>query len=210
MANGLLNRFLVLYVSRPRMVPLPRPTPEAKIEELAERVADAVMAVTRGELHADNMFEVTMSEAASELWEQQYPVIARDREGRPGSLMARSEMYARMLAMIFAVMDSRLIIEPRDFDAAFAWVQYWNASVNYAFKFGDDDGRLDPLAEKVLEIIRVKPGIARSELPQRCKTKDRKKIEDALRVLLALAPPLIEERIRGKTGGRPAQTYYVL
>jgi len=123
--------------------------------------------------------------------------------------MARSEMYARLLAMIFAAMDSRLIIEPRDFHAAFAWVEYWNASVNYVFEFGDDEGRLDPEAEKVFEIIKAEPGIARSELPQRCKMKNRKKIEQALKVLLALAPPLIEERIRGETGGRPARTYFI-
>jgi len=69
MANGLLNRFFLLYVSRPWMVALPQPTPEAKIEEFAQRIADAVMVVTDSNLHADNMFEVTMSDAASNLWE---------------------------------------------------------------------------------------------------------------------------------------------
>ena len=161
------------------------------------------------DLHADNMFEVTMSDAASELWEQQYPVIARDREGKAGSLMARSEMYARMLAMIFAAMDSRLIIEPRDFHAAFAWVEYWNASVNYVFEFGDDEGRLDPEAEKVFEIIKAEPGISLSELPQRCKTKNRKKIENGIEGVAGLGSAADRGTDAGETGGRPAHTYFV-
>jgi putative DNA primase/helicase len=207
-ANGLLNRFLMLYVSRPKLVALPHPTPEARIEQLAQQVADAIMAVTEGNAGADNMYESTFSDAARELWVVHYPAITRDREGKAGNLLARSEMYARMLAMTFAAMDGRLIIEPRDLRAAFAWVEYWNASVSYIFNCGDDDGTLDPEAVKVFEIIKVEPGITLSELQQRWNNKSTKKVTNALKVLLDLAPPLIEERKR-ETAGRPARTYFV-
>lgn len=207
MANGLLNRFMMLYVYRPKLVALPRPTSEAKIEELAQRVANAIMAVTGGNLHADNKNEVIFSDTARELWEQQYPVITRDREGKAGSLLARSEVYARMLAMIFAAMDARLIMEPDDLRAAFAWVEYWNSSVSYIFNCGDEEGRLDPEAVRVLEIIKAEPGITLSELQQRCNNKSTKKVTGALKTLLDLAPPLIVERMR-PTAGRPAHTYF--
>ncbi|SOD42221.1 toprim domain-containing protein [Nitrosovibrio sp. Nv4] len=207
-ANGLLNRFLMLYVSRPKLVALPRPTPEARIEELAQQVADAIMAVTEGKLWADNMYESTFSDPARDLWVEHYPAITRDREGKAGSLLARSEMYARMLAMAFAAMDGRLIIEPKDLRAAFAWVEYWSSSVSYIFNCGDDDGALDPEAAKVFEIIKVEPGITLSELQQRWNNKSTKKVTNALKVLLDLAPPLIEERKR-ETAGRPARTYFV-
>ncbi|SCY62497.1 putative DNA primase/helicase [Nitrosospira sp. Nl5] len=207
-ANGLLNRFLMLYVYRPKLVALPRPTSEARIEELAQRVADAIMVITDGNLHADNIYEVNFSDAARDLWVEQYPSITRDREGKGGSLLARSEMYARMLAMIFAAMDSRLIIEEWDLHAAIAWVEYWNASVNYIFNCGDDEGTLDPEAAKVFEIIKAKPGISLSELQSRCNNKASTKVTDALKLLLGLAPPLIEEHKR-ETAGRPALTYFV-
>lgn len=207
-ANGLLNRFMMLYVSRPKLEPLPCPTPEVKIEELAQRVTEAIMAVTQGNLHAENLYEVNFNDAARDLWIDQYPTITRDREGKGGSLLARSEMYARMLAMIFAAMDSRLSIEPRDLHAAIAWVEYWNSSVSFVFNCGDDEGRLEPFAAEVLEIIKAEPGIALHEIQQRWNNKCITKVKEALQVLLELAPPLIEER-KKITKGRSARTYFV-
>lgn len=143
-ANGLLNRFMMLYVYRPKLVPLPEPTPEETLDRLAMRVADAVLMATGGDLHGNNTREVRLSDAARELWIEQYPRLTRDRDGKGGSLLARSEMYARMLAMIFAAMEGRLEIEPRDLWAAIAWVEYWHGSVTYIFNCQDDEGGIDP------------------------------------------------------------------
>lgn len=206
-ANGLLNRFIMLYVYRPKLVALPHPTPEAKIEELAQRVADAIMGVTEGNLHADNMYEVTFSDAARNLWVEQYPTITRDREGKAGSLLARSEMYARLLAMIFAAMDGRLVIEPRDFHAAFAWVEYWNSSVTYVFNCSDDEGGLHPFVAEVLDIVTGNPGIRLTDLRKHWPNSRRKEVDEALKTLLNLAPPLIEHE-QEKTRGRPATRYF--
>jgi phage/plasmid primase-like uncharacterized protein len=206
-SNGLLNRFLIAHVYRPKLVALPQPTPEEKIEELAQRVADMVMAVTNGDLHADNAREVVMSDPASQLWEEQYNLITRDREGKGGSLLARSEMYARMLAMIFAAMDGRLIIEPCDFRAAIAWVEYWSASITYVFNCEDDEGILAPFVAEVLENITKNPGITLTALQRTWLNKRIKAVRDALEVLLNRAPPLIEQR-KEATGGRSALRYF--
>ena len=197
----------MLYVYRPKLVALPCPTPEAKIEELAQRVADAVMAVTKGNLHGDNMYEVTFSDAARKLWEEQYPTITRDREGKAGSFLARSEMYARMLAMIFAAMDGRLVIESQDLQAAIAWVEYWNSGVTYVFNCRDDEGGLDPFVAEVLEVITRDPGITLTNLGKRWPKSRKKEMDKALETLLGMAPPLIEQE-KGKTNGRPATGYF--
>jgi putative DNA primase/helicase len=208
LANGLLNRFLMLYVLRPKHVALPQPTPEAKIEELAQRVADAVMAVTEGNLHAENRYEITFSDTARDLWVEQYDTITRDREGKAGSLLARSEMYARMLAMIFAAMDGRLIIEAVDLHAAIAWVEYWNASVTQVFKLKDEAKGLAPFTAEVLDTVAQNPGITLTSMRKHWPNSRRKQVDEALKVLLNLAPPLIEQR-KERTNGRSVTRYYL-
>jgi putative DNA primase/helicase len=207
-ANGLLNRFGMLHVYRPKLVPLPEPTPEATLDRLAARVADAVLVATGGDLHGNNTREVRLSEAARKLWIEQYPRLTRDRDGKGGSLLARSEMYARMLAMIFAAMDGRLEIEPCDLLAAIAWVEYWHASVTYIFNCQDDEGGIDPFVAEVLTLITANPGITLSTLQDHWNRKRIKQVKHALEVLLNLAPPLAEERKDSTSGGRPALRYY--
>ncbi len=207
-ANGLLNRFMMLYVFRPKLVPLPEPTPEETLAGLAARVADAVLAANGGDLHGNNTREARLSAAARQLWIEQYPRLTRDRDGKGGSLLARSEMYARMLAMIFAAMDGRLEIEPRDLRSAIAWVEYWHASVTYIFNCEDDEGSLDPFISEVLAVITAQPGITLSALQDHWNRKRIKQVKHALEVLLNLAPPLAEERKDSASGGRPALRYY--
>jgi putative DNA primase/helicase len=208
LANGLLNRFLMLYVLRPKHVALPQPTPEAKIEELAQRVADAVMVVTEGNLHAENRYEITFSDAARDLWVEQYTTISKDREGKAGSLLARSEMYARMLAMIFAAMDGRLIIEAEDLHAAIAWVEYWDASVTQVFNLKDNEVGLTPFTAEVLDTVTRYLGITLTDLRKHWPTSRKEQVDEALKVLLNLAPPLIEQR-KERTNGRSVTRYFL-
>ncbi len=206
-ANGFLNRFLIVYVYRPKLVPLPEPTPEEKIGELAQRLAEVIRWVTNGDLHGDNLHEVTFSEEVDKLWKEQYPVISRDREGKGGSLLARSEMYGRMLAMMFAALGGRLVIEVKDLQAAFAWIEYWNASITYVFNYEDDAGDLDPFVAEVLEVVAKTPGISLSKLQSKWLNKRTKQVKEALEVLLNLSPPLIEQR-KEQTDGRPVLKYF--
>ena len=208
-ANGLLNRFITVFVHRPKLVPLPEPTPEVRIRYLAERMADAIEAVTDGNFHANNKTEIRLGEEAREFWCEQYPQLSRDREGKGGSLMARAEVYARMLAMIFCMMDGRREIEPCDLRAALAWVDYWRQSVDYIYRMADEDGEVDPFALQVFEFIRAEPGITATKLSSKFnRNKSAKEIKRALEVLVSMAPPLIEARKNSNTGGRAAIEYH--
>lgn len=207
-ANGLMNRFMLLYVYRPKLVPLPQPTPEHRLEALARRIADAVIAAAGADLHANNNREVALEEEARALWVASYPHLTRDRDGKGGNLLARSEVYARMLAMIFAAMDGRPAIEPCDLRAAIAWVEYWHASVTYVFNCADEEDGLDPFTAQVLEVIHKQPGITLTGLQDHWKRKRIKEVKASLERLLNLAPPLAEERRDANTGGRSALRYY--
>lgn len=207
-ANGLMNRFMLLYVYRPKLVPLPEPTPDDLIDRLASHIAAAVIKITGGNLHAHNQAEIRLSHAARDMWVRKYPQLTRDREGKGGSLLARSELYARMLAMIFACMDGRTQIEPCDLNAAVAWIEYWHASVTYVFNTPDDEGTLDDFTASVLSVITARPGITLTQLQEHWNRKRIKEVRLSAERLMNLAPPLVECHKDDATGGRAASKYY--
>jgi len=207
-ANGLLNRFMMLHVHRPKLVPLPEPTSESALSALGERLADAIDYATRGDPHGNNTHEVKMTSEAKEFWCELYPQITRERDGKAGSLMARSEVYARMLAMVFCLMDQRSDIEPCDLQAAVAWVEYWHQSITYVFLTGEDESELDDFTKTVLELVLMSPGVKLSELQEHWNRKKTAEVKAALETLLNMALPPIEMRRDSSTGGRVAQRYY--
>lgn len=207
-ANGLLNRFVILHVQRPKLVPLPQPTPVDVLDALANRMADAIDSVTLGDPHKNNRHEVKMTKAARDVWTELYPRITQDAPGMAGSLMARSEVYCRMLAMVFALLDSRAEINPDDLLTAQAWVEYWRRSIEYVFLTGETVQELSDFDQKVLKLVTDSPGVKLSELQEHWKRKRTQEVKDSLEKLLNLAPPLIEMRRDESTGGRVAKRYY--
>lgn len=207
-ANGLLNRFAMLHVHRPKLVPLPEPTPADVLDALAERLADAIDFATGGDPHGNNTLEVLMASDARAVWCELYPQITRDREGRAGSLMARSEVYARMLAMVFALLDKRKVIEAGDLLSALAWVEYWRESIDFIWRDGEKQTELDDFTKQVLAQVNGHPGVKLSDLQEHWKRKKTQEVKAALETLLNLAPPLIEMRLDTSGGGRPAHRYH--
>lgn len=213
-ANGLLNRFVLVHVHRPKLVALPEPTPDHELDRLAQHLAAAIADATRGDPLQRDRVEVTLTPAARDLWCEVYPRITQDRDGRIGSLMARSEVYARQLAMVFALMDRRSEIEPADVLAALAWVDYWSESVAYVFQGGDlgeGEDALDPFAAEVLRLIEREPGTTLSSLNETWKRNKAPEVKVALETMLNRAPPLIVQELAapGAKGGRRGKRFYL-
>lgn len=210
-ANGLLNRFMILHVHRPKLVPDPQPTPVEKLEQLAVMVADAIYDINMCNYKAENINEIKMSTAAKKLWKKQYANITQDRDGLAGSLMARSEVYARILASCFALLDKRTQIEPEDYEASFAWIDYWRASTEFIFRAADDLGE-DGLSEfdrEVLKAVMREPGISLTSIGAIWHRHKTKEVAHSLGVLLNLAPPMIEcQEVKPQNGGRAPKRYY--
>lgn len=208
-ANGLLNRFVLLYVQRPKLVPLPQPTPTALLDELAERLADAIEYATGGDPLGNDTHEVQLSPEAEEVWCELYPAITRDRDGLAGSLTARTEVYARMLAMVFALMAQRSYIEPADLLAAVDWVDYWAASIEYVFRRdGGEADELDEFDARVLAEVSARPGLKLSELQEVWHRNKTAEVTAAVQRLSGMAPPLIEVRVDKVGKGRAPQRLY--
>lgn len=208
-ANGLLNRFMTLFVYRPKLVALPLPTRASSVDWLARRLTGAVIAATGGNLEGNCTREVTMCDSAEELWCELYPKLTRDREGKIGSLLARTDVYARMLAMVFALLDSRDEIEPCDLLAAVAWVDYWADSVAYIFRTGDgDDDQLTEFEVQVYELIRSSPGIKLVDIQANWNRHKTKEVKSALERLSSQAPPLVIAKKEDRASGRAALCYF--
>ena len=126
-ANGLLNRFVVLYSKRDKVIALPVPTSDQVVNDLANTVADAVS-------FAQSANGLLLDDQAREFWKQEYERLTRWDGGKViGSMFARSEPYVLMFSVIFALLDKRQAINVGDLKAALHWVEYWRHSLVYIF-----------------------------------------------------------------------------
>lgn len=210
-ANGLLNRFMVMHVYRPKLVPLPKPTRTAQVEMFANRLTAAVLAATGGNLLGNCDREVTLCGEAEEAWLALYPHLTRDRDGKAGSLLARTEVYARMLAMIFALLDCRDEIEPCDLHAAVAWVDYWVESIGFVFRAGDgEEDQLSEFDNEMLTLVRSQPGITLTAIQRHWHNNKARQVRASLEKLTTLAPPLVVARKDASApgNGRAPMRYY--
>lgn len=141
--NGFGNRFLWLFVERSKVLPHGGNLREASINELAQRLSEALEA-------ARFIERMRWSEEASRLWEEVYTLLSADRPGLTGALTARAEAQTLRLAAIYAAIDGSPVIKSPHLQAGLAVWQYCEDSVRCIF--GDRVG--DPLAERILELLR--------------------------------------------------------
>jgi hypothetical protein len=204
--SGFLNRFVILHIVRNKLVPLPLPTPAADIERLAGMVAEAVRFAIGDNLAANNSKEIRMSHEAIVLWCAEYPALTAELPDKAGALLVRVEIYCRMLAMIFALLDCSSTIEPQHIRAALAWVNYWKDSVSYIFQTLSakaEAERLNDASAEVLEFIRTNPRCRKTDITIAFKNKmNGKEITAALNHLLNAAPPLIHQKQLPRTDGK--------
>ncbi|CAA9889976.1 conserved hypothetical protein [Candidatus Methylobacter favarea] len=208
--SGFLNRFVILHVVRPKLVPLPRRTEKETIENMAKQVAEAVRFAIGDDVTAGNTLAVTLSPDAVKFWCGHYPALTAEEDGIAGALLVRTEIYCRMLAMIFALLDGTALIEPPHIDAALAWVNYWRDSVRYIFctlAAKAEAERLQGAAADILEFIGLHPGCSRTDITNAFKNRNSsQEIAGALNHLMNSAPPMVKfkkvPRPDGKAGSR--------
>ncbi len=207
--SGFLNRFVTLHIVRPKLVALPRRTPDDLVDSVAARVVEAVRFASGSDITLANSLEVTLSQEAIKFWCEHYPKLTAEQDGISGALLVRSEIYARMLAMIFALLDKSSVIELQHIKAAFAWVDYWKHSVLYIFQTlaaKAEAERLTEDAAEVLEFIRQHPGCNKASVTYSFKNKlNGAQVTNSLNHLLGAAPPLIRQQQLQRSDGRPGR-----
>ena len=208
--SGFLNRFIILHVARARLVPLPKPTSPEDIDRVASIIAELVCFATNGDVTAKNTKRIDLSHAAMKFWCEEYPALTAEQDGIAGALLVRTEIYARMLAMVFALMDKSSLIEVVHIKAALAWVNYWKASVTYIFQTLSakaESERLNENAADVLEFIRKNSGCSRSAITTAFKHSKLSSIQmtGILNHLMNSAPPLIRQQQLARADGKPGK-----
>ena len=199
-ANGFLNRFLIVAVARERLRENPAPLPEPVSEEHAQVFADALtFARKQGGW-------VKRDPTAAETWKLAYATeLAIDRPGLAGAALGRAEAHTLRLSLLYALLDRSALIRDEHVHAALSLWRYCEASMRMLF--GQTLGH--PVADAIvaaLERHAPKP-ISRTQLRDLfARKRSLVEIEQALAQLEAHGRIQVERR---ETGGRPVELIWL-
>ncbi|PJE80665.1 hypothetical protein CI610_00326 [invertebrate metagenome] len=220
-ANGMLNRFLLLYQHPSRVVPFPLPTPENIIDGHARWLADAVLSARNHshETHWDKLpplaRPLSFSRDARQLWERNYgELVNRADCHEVMTLTRRHRLHALLISALFALMDRRTEIRPVDIRAGLAWCEYSRQSAVHVFRAGTrqyDADIADRLSLKLLHAIdhitRENSHCTKTDLYRFFNNRLRRSLlQPALDRLATFIPPLVTWTLE-KTGGAPTTRY---
>jgi hypothetical protein len=195
LANGLLNRFLLIACRRVRLLPDGgHPDPLHDTDRRRELAIALAAARDSGQLR--------FSEPARALWHDAYRQLAQPQPGVAGQLTARAEAHTIRLALIYALLDRASAIEPQHLEAALALQDYTARSAAWALE--PDTG--DPIAEQLHVALRRSPdGLTRTQLRDLLnRNVPARRLDQALANLAAAGKA---DRQRILTAGRPAELW---
>ncbi len=195
LANGFLNRFILLACRRVRLLP-----EGGDPEPLAGTGLTAVLSQTLK--HAARAGQVTMDEQTRMIWREIYPRLSEAQDGLPGALCARAEAHTVRLALIHALLDGQRQIKPEHLHAALALWNYASRCANWAL--GAHTG--DPLAEQIHAALARSPdGLTRTQLRDLfARNRSGEEIQQALTRLAATGRASSRH---AATAGRPAELW---
>jgi hypothetical protein len=171
MANGFINRFVLLLVERHQCLPeggeVDADQRDALVEEFQRVVA-----------FAREVGPLTRTEAAREQWHAVYPDLTRERPGLVGAICHRAPAHVLRMACLYALAGRSSQIRVEDQAAALALWRYAEASTRQIF--GARTGRR--LSDYLLRQLNEEPnGLTRAEIYDRLgRNRDRDEISEAL------------------------------
>ena len=196
LANGYLNRILLIGCRRQRLLP------EGGQHDPARRHRpDRLLAATLK--HARSAGQVRLDDPARELWHHAYrQLAAQPPDGIVAQITARAEAHVIRLALLYALADGQHQIRQSHLTAALAVHDYAARSAAWALTGATGE----PLAEQIHAALRQHPGgLTRSQISQTLKhNQPAGQIDHALHALHT-AGRVTTAQI--PTGGRPAQLW---
>lgn len=195
LANGYLNRILIVACRRQRLLP-----EGGHHDPLAGTGLDRLLAAAVQ--HARNAGQLRLDAEARELWHRVYQQLAEPQPGIVGQITARAEAHTIRLALIYALADSAKQISPQHLHAALALHDYAARSAGWALTGATGQ----PLAEQIHAALTANPaGLTRSQISDTLKhNQPAGRLDDALRALQATGRATATQIA---TGGRPAQLW---
>jgi len=195
LANGYLNRILIIACRRQRLLPEGGHHDPLAGTGLTRQLATTLKhAQATGQLHLDP--------DARELWHDAYRQLAQPLPDVLGQITARAEAHTIRLALLYALADGATHISPSHLTAALALHDYATRSAAWALHGATGQ----PLAEQIHAALQANPaGLTRSQISDTLKhNQPAGQIDHALRALQT-ADRATATQIA--TGGRPAQLW---
>jgi hypothetical protein len=195
-ANGLLNRFLLLAVRRVRLLPEGGDPNPLKDTGLARYLATTLK-------HARTTGQVKLAEDTRELWWHTYPQLTQPADGPAGQLTARAEAHTIRLALLYTLLDATNTIRPEHLQAALALWDYAARSATWAI----NQSTGDPLAEQLHAALTRSPdGLTRTQLRDLLhRNLPAERVEQALHTLASTGKATRHQTT--PTAGRPAEIW---
>lgn len=196
LANGFVNRFLVVAVTRSQELPFGGRLAGKELE----RMRDATRTALR---FASLPRQLAFDPHARERWIEVYGPLSRGEEGLLGAATRRAEAHVVRLAAIYATLDCSDQIALTHLEAALA---VWRYSLDSArWIFGDTLG--DPTADEIWALAKDRPtGVTRSEVRDLfSRNKKAREIDRALTVLEEAGRLTRTSSADGR--GRPAEIW---
>ncbi|PZS12574.1 MAG: hypothetical protein DLM64_04640 [Solirubrobacterales bacterium] len=196
LANGLLNRFLLLGCRRVRLLPEGGDPDPLNSTGLDRRLATTLN-------NARRAGQIRLSTPARHAWLDAYQRLAEPLPGIAGAISARAEAHTIRLALIYALLDNTHQIQPAHLTAALALWDYALRSAAWALERTTGD----PLARQIhAALIHQLPGgLTRTELRDLLhRNPTTSQLDQAL---AALADDRKITSSRVLTAGRPAELW---
>lgn len=196
LANGLLNRFLLLGCRRVRLLPEGGDPDPLKPTGLDRRLATTLITAQRAG-------QLRLSTPARRAWADAYQLLAQPKPGIAGAIGARAEAHTIRLALIYALLDNTNQIQPAHLTAALALFDYAQRSATWAL----ERTAADPLAHQLHTALKhaLPDGLTRTQLRDLLHRNPTTVQLD--RALAALAHDGKITSSRVLTAGRPAQLW---
>ena len=195
LANGYLNRILLIACRRQRLLP-----EGGHHDPLDGTGLTRLLQATLK--HAQASGQVRLDPDAREFWHHAYRQLARPHNGIIGQITARAEAHTIRLALIYALTDGKRQITPPHLQAALALQDYAARSAGWALQGATGQ----PLAEQIHAALQATPaGLTRSQISDTLKhNQPAGQIDHALNALHAAGRATVTPI---PTGGRPAQLW---
>ena len=196
LANGYLNRILIVACRRQRLLP-----DGGHHDPLAGTGLDRLLAAALK--HARGARQVRLDDPAREQWHHAYRQLAtQPAHGIIGQITARAEAHIIRLALTYALADGQSQIRPRHLTAALALHDYAARSAAWALTGATGQ----PLAEQIHAALQQHPaGLSRSQISNLLRHNQAAgEIDTALQALHTAGRATVT---RQATGGRPAQLW---
>ena len=196
LANGLLNRFLLLGCRRVRLLP-EGGDPDPLNRTGLDRQLTSTLNTAR---HAG---QLRLSPAARHAWADTYQQLAEPQPGIAGAIAARAEAHTIRLALIYALLDNNRQIQPAHLNAAFALWDYAQRSASWALERTTGN----PLAHQIHAALThaLPDGLTRTQLRDLLHRNPTTTQLDQALAALADDGKITSQRVL--TAGRPAELW---